>query len=76
MTFKPYAHQTEALQRMAGRDVFALLMAMRTGKTKRIDAIWSQHNLRKRGAGGHSPADLTAYGTGVPPNHLEIRTCH
>jgi len=30
----PYQHQVEALQRMEGRHAFALLMAMRTGKTK------------------------------------------
>lgn len=30
----PYAHQVEALRRLEGRDAFALLMAMRTGKTK------------------------------------------
>lgn len=31
---KAYAHQSEALKKMAGREAFALLMAMRTGKTK------------------------------------------
>jgi SNF2 family DNA or RNA helicase len=31
---KPYPHQLEALGRMNGRETFALLMAMRTGKTK------------------------------------------
>jgi hypothetical protein len=30
----PYDHQARALQAMEGRDLFALLMAMRTGKTK------------------------------------------
>jgi SNF2 family DNA or RNA helicase len=30
----PYAHQVEALRRLQGREEFALLMAMRTGKTK------------------------------------------
>lgn len=32
----PYPHQSEALQKMFGRRNFALLMAMRTGKTKVI----------------------------------------
>ena len=37
--FPPYAHQVEALRRLrealkAGRQYYALLMAMRTGKTK------------------------------------------
>ena len=49
MTFRPYAHQIEALQRMAGRDVFALLMAMRTGKTKVAIDDWQQTNNLKRG---------------------------
>jgi hypothetical protein len=31
---KPYAHQQQALDRMKGRKAFALMMAMRTGKTK------------------------------------------
>lgn len=30
----PYPHQIEALDRLRGREAFALLMAMRTGKTK------------------------------------------
>jgi SNF2 family DNA or RNA helicase len=34
--FKPYAHQTAALNKMKGRKAFALLMEMRTGKTKTI----------------------------------------
>ncbi len=32
--FKPWAHQVEAMKRLAGQESFALLMAMRTGKTK------------------------------------------
>ena len=32
--FVPYKHQVEALQQLEGRKAFALLMAMRTGKTK------------------------------------------
>src|SRR4051794_35075480 len=31
---KPWAHQKEALKRLVGQKAFALLMAMRTGKTK------------------------------------------
>lgn len=31
---KPYPHQEEALAKMAGKPYYALLMAMRTGKTK------------------------------------------
>lgn len=31
---QPYPHQLEALSRLNGRNAFALLMAMRTGKTK------------------------------------------
>lgn len=34
MKTKPYDHQREALKRSKGHDVFAFLMAMRTGKTK------------------------------------------
>lgn len=33
-TMKAYPHQTEALEKMNGHPTFALLMAMRTGKTK------------------------------------------
>jgi hypothetical protein len=32
--FQPYDHQARGLQQMQGKDLFALLMAMRTGKTK------------------------------------------
>lgn len=32
--YPPYAHQLEALAKMKGKRAFALLMAMRTGKTK------------------------------------------
>lgn len=32
--FEPYAHQIEALNKMKGRKAYALLMEMRTGKTK------------------------------------------
>lgn len=31
---KPYPHQVEALKRLKGKEAFAILMAMRTGKTK------------------------------------------
>lgn len=34
--FPPYAHQAEALAKMDGKDAYALLMAMRTGKTKTL----------------------------------------
>lgn len=34
--FKPYAHQEAALDKMKGKKAFALLMAMRTGKTKTL----------------------------------------
>lgn len=40
MPFKPYAHQTAALQKMRGRDSFALLMGMRTGKSKVVIDEW------------------------------------
>lgn len=33
---KPWAHQQQALDKMAGKDGFALFMAMRTGKTKTL----------------------------------------
>lgn len=33
---KPFKHQSQALQRMEGAEAFALLMAMRTGKTKTL----------------------------------------
>lgn len=42
---KPYKHQTKALSLMAGRAVFALLMAMRTGKTKTIVDDWGRKVL-------------------------------
>lgn len=32
----PWAHQQKALDKMAGKEAFALLMAMRTGKTKTL----------------------------------------
>lgn len=32
----PWAHQQQALDKMAGKDAFALFMAMRTGKTKTL----------------------------------------
>lgn len=51
MPFAPYAHQTEACQRMAGRDAFALLMGMRTGKTKvAIDDWQQQSDMQNRAA--------------------------
>lgn len=34
--YKPFAHQAEALRKMQGREAFALLMDMRTGKTKTL----------------------------------------
>jgi SNF2 family DNA or RNA helicase len=36
----PYAHQTEALDKMRGREAFALLMSMRTGKSKVLIDDW------------------------------------
>lgn len=36
----PYAHQVEALHKMQGKEAFALLMGMRTGKTKVIIDEW------------------------------------
>lgn len=38
----PWKHQREALDRMAGREAFALLMAMRTGKTKTLLDDWGR----------------------------------
>jgi SNF2 family DNA or RNA helicase len=38
----PYAHQTEALRRMRDREAFALLMGMRTGKTKVTIDEWCE----------------------------------
>ena len=37
---EPWAHQAEALKKMRGQTVFALLMAMRTGKTKTLLDDW------------------------------------
>ena len=34
--FKPWVHQADALRRMEGKEAFALLCAMRTGKTKML----------------------------------------
>jgi SNF2-related domain len=39
---KPYAHQEAALARCEGREVFAWLMAMRTGKTKVAIDDWGR----------------------------------
>lgn len=51
MPFPDYAHQAEAKQRMSGRDAFALLMSMRTGKTKvTIDDWQEQSDMRDRAA--------------------------
>jgi SNF2 family DNA or RNA helicase len=36
----PYAHQREALDKMRGREAFALLMSMRTGKSKVLIDDW------------------------------------
>jgi SNF2 family DNA or RNA helicase len=37
----PYAHQQEALDKMRGREAFALLMSMRTGKSKVLIDDWA-----------------------------------
>lgn len=37
----PYAHQREALDKMRGREAFALLMSMRTGKTAVTITDWA-----------------------------------
>jgi SNF2 family DNA or RNA helicase len=51
MPFEPYAHQIEALKRMKGKDAFALLMGMRTGKTKVTIDDWQQtSDMRNRAA--------------------------
>ena len=39
---RPYAHQAEALRRMKGQKAYALLMAMRTGKTKTLLDDWGR----------------------------------
>lgn len=39
---KPYPHQVEARKRMRGQKAFALLMEMRTGKTKVIMDDWGE----------------------------------
>src|SRR5271156_327942 len=36
-----YAHQREALNKMHGKDAFALLMGMRTGKTRVLIEDWA-----------------------------------
>lgn len=41
----PYEHQTEALNRIEGKKAFALLMAMRTGKTKVLLDDFGQKEL-------------------------------
>lgn len=46
MTFAPYAHQVEALEKIKGRQSFALLMGMRTGKTKVAIDDWVRSDLR------------------------------
>jgi len=51
MPFPPYAHQVEACQRSAGKEAFAYLMAMRTGKTKVTIDDWQQTSDVRRGAG-------------------------
>jgi SNF2 family DNA or RNA helicase len=38
----PWSHQVAALQRMEGREAYALLMAMRTGKTKTLLDDWGR----------------------------------
>jgi SNF2 family DNA or RNA helicase len=38
----PYAHQREALDKMRGREAFALLMSMRTGKSKVLVDDWAE----------------------------------
>jgi len=40
--FEPWAHQRNALIKMGGREAFALLMAMRTGKTKTLLDNWGE----------------------------------
>lgn len=44
---KPWTHQRTALDKMGDREAFALLMAMRTGKTKTLLDNWGQ--LEKNG---------------------------
>ena len=43
--FKPYAHQEEALRRLKGKQAFALLMEMRTGKSKTTLDDWGRLEL-------------------------------
>ncbi len=43
--FKPWAHQVEAMKRLEGQENFALLMAMRTGKTKTLLDDWGRLEL-------------------------------
>src|ERR1041385_8731441 len=38
----PWKHQKQALDKMDGRQAFALLMAMRTGKTKTLLDDWGR----------------------------------
>jgi SNF2 family DNA or RNA helicase len=46
-----YAHQAECVARMAGRSAFALLMSMRTGKSRCVIEDWQRtHDLRRGGA--------------------------
>lgn len=40
--FRPYAHQLRALEELRDRPAFALLMAMRTGKTKTLLDDWGR----------------------------------
>jgi SNF2 family DNA or RNA helicase len=44
----PYDHQREALERMRGKPAFALLMGMRTGKTKVLIDEWGEGVLTDR----------------------------
>ena len=57
--FKPWPHQVEGLRRLKGQENFALLMAMRTGKTKtllddfgRLEAAGEVTNLLVIAPGG------------------------
>ncbi len=45
---QPYPHQTQALERLNGHKAFALLMAMRTGKTKVLLDNFGQLELERQ----------------------------
>lgn len=70
----PWAHQEEALRRLEGQENFALLMAMRTGKTKVL--LDDYGRLEKKGAVTNllviAPGGVYRTWRGAAEEHLSI----